>query len=85
MKEDIMIMCRELDKYSKRVSVYELKGIELNNSIFLKLNLRSRFNPELEYFYMKRSDFENNKDKITSILKSNQCETKISEFSIYKI
>lgn len=66
---NFVILCREVDKHSNRgmvvYTVYDsaIDGIDKTPSL-LNLRLRSTYNPELQYFIVTKSNYEQNKDVI---------------------
>ncbi len=53
----MVIICREVDKRSGRIAVYEVKK-EVTNDLLVNLKLRAMLNPELRYFVMMRKRWE---------------------------
>ena len=49
IKAKVKVICRERDKFSSKVTSYILDG-DFDCKNLPPLGLRSRFNPELEYF-----------------------------------
>jgi len=64
--DDLIILCRECDKYYGRgtvIYIVDNGGIPINY-----LSLRSRLNPELKYFAVLKSRYENDKEEIETII-----------------
>lgn len=53
--KDYAIVCQEFSKESAEVIAYEIKT-EITGHILKCLNLRSRFNPELHYYLIRREN-----------------------------
>lgn len=46
---DMLVICREVDKSSGEIAVYPLK-VEVTGNMLAKLSIRAQLNPELRYF-----------------------------------
>lgn len=46
---DMLVICREVDKNSGEIAVYPLK-VMVTGNMLAKLSIRARLNPELRYF-----------------------------------
>ena len=65
----MLILCKENDKYKSRKPKYYILKIEANKHILNCLELRSRINPELEY-YTTRLDESLSQEEILILFKS---------------
>lgn len=67
---DMLAICREVDKNSGRIAVYPIKA-PVTNEFLLKLSIRGRMNPELRYFVVSASDWahEECKSKFEKLLR----------------
>jgi len=57
MNEALTIICREVDRSTGNIAVYEIQT-EVDNRILTILGIRSRINPELRYFVTARVRWE---------------------------
>lgn len=73
---NLMILCREVNVNTGEVLVYEIKS-EITQSSLFCLHLRSRFNPRLKYFVLRKKDYEVNKKDIDKMLRLKSYEKKI--------
>lgn len=64
----MIVVCREVDKISGWIAVYEIKA-EVTNDLLSKLAIRARINQELRYFVIVRCKWEKYKDEIIKVLK----------------
>lgn len=64
----MIVVCREVDKISGRIAVYEIKA-EVTNDLLSKLAIRARINQEFRYFVIVRCKWEKYKDEIIKVLK----------------
>lgn len=74
--EELIVLCREVNVNTGEVVVYEIKSEVTQSSLFC-LQLRSRFNPELKYFILRKKDYEVNKKDIDKMLRLKSYEKKI--------
>lgn len=74
--EELIVLCREVNVNTGAVAVYELESEVIDNTLFC-LHLRSRFNPELRYFVLRKKDYEVNKKDIDKMLRLKSYEKKI--------
>lgn len=65
---EMMIICREIDRETGRIAVYQIET-EVAESLIFKLRLRARLNPELQYFVTTKAHYEGFGDTITAVLK----------------
>ena len=56
-EDDYAIICKEISKNDGQIAVYEIE-VEITSSLLNCLKLRSRFNPELKYFVLKRDNMD---------------------------
>lgn len=66
---NLTIICKEVDKTSGKVAVYEIKA-PVTDSLIVKLSLRSRLNPELRYFVIHTVKWDECHDEIVKLLSS---------------
>lgn len=67
----IVVLCREINRKTGEVIVYRLPGTMENFSV-MALKIRSRYNPELQYFFTLEN---NDLDEIMSVmLDADACE-----------
>jgi len=69
LKDYVVILCREYDKYQGREPIVyklDIKQEDMTNILLHSLNLRSRYNPELAYFLVLKENWEENKEDITN-------------------
>lgn len=78
--EELIVLCREVNVNTGKVVVYEIESEVTDNTLFC-LQLRSRFNPELKYFVLRKNDYELSKDDIKKILSLKTYEKKIKIIS----
>lgn len=57
-ERDIVVICREVNRRTGEVTVYEGKTGIVNDQLIAKLSIRSRYNPELRYFVTPRIRWE---------------------------
>ena len=57
MNNELVAICREVDKRSGKVVVYEIKGTVTYDLLF-KLKMRAMLNPELRYFTTTRERWD---------------------------
>lgn len=62
--DDLMIICREVDKQSGKVAVYPRK-IQVDSRLLLVLDIRQQLNPEQRYYAAAREIWGAEKDNIT--------------------
>ena len=55
--EDTIVVCREVDKNTGKIAVYQIKASVTDELIF-KLEIRARINPELQYFVTTIEEYE---------------------------
>lgn len=67
MDDKKIILCWEVDKNSGSVAVYPIK-VEVTDIVLIKLSIRSRMNPELEYYVMLAEKWDNRADEIRKLL-----------------
>lgn len=65
---EMMIICREIDRETGRIAVYQIET-EVTESLIFKLRLRARLNPELQYFVTTKAHYEGFGDMIAAVLK----------------
>lgn len=65
---EMMIICREIDRETGRIAVYQIET-EVTESLIFKLRLRARLNPELQYFVTTKAHYEGFRDMIAAVLK----------------
>lgn len=78
--EELIVLCREVNVNTGKVVVYELES-EVTEKLIFNLEIRSRFNPELKYFVLRKNDYELSKDDIKKILSLKTYEKKIKIIS----
>ena len=78
--KDFTIVCKEISKNDGRVAVYDLKMEEIKNNDLTVLSLRSRFNPELSYYVVKKE----NAEELIKLLSArvNFLKDKVEELSV---
>jgi hypothetical protein len=57
MNEALAVICREIDRSTGNIAVYEIQA-EVDNRLLTVLSIRSRINPELRYFATARVRWE---------------------------
>lgn len=67
-KEDVLIVCRETNFNTGECIVYDVGYVDENDLCIPHLQLRSRYNAELEYYAILKSQLEL-KDYIVSLIK----------------
>lgn len=68
MIEDIFIVCREVNRNTNEVIVYDVGFWVKNNISVALLSIRQRFNPELKYYAIFESNLSG-KEYIISLIK----------------
>ena len=58
MTEALAVICREVDRSTGNIAVYEIKAEKVDNRLLTVLSIRSRVNPELRYFATARVRWE---------------------------
>lgn len=72
-ERDIAVICREVNKTTGEVAVYEVKTGTVDDHLLTMLSIRSRYNPELRYFVTPRIRWESKWGKdYRTILKRKQ-------------
>lgn len=74
--EELIVLCREVNVNTGAVAVYELES-EVTENLIFNLEIRSRFNPELKYFVLRKNDYEVSKKDIDKMLRLKSYEKKI--------
>lgn len=68
INEDMFIVCKEADKDSGEIIIYDI-GFVIKDNINLKfLQIRQRYNYELKYYAILESNLDN-KEYITNLIK----------------
>lgn len=67
---DMLAICREVDKNSGQIAVYPINA-PVTGNLLARLSIRGRLNPELRYFVVLASDWTQaeRKSKIEKILR----------------
>lgn len=63
----MIAICREVDRETGKIAVYEIKA-EVTNDLICKLGIRQKLNPELQYFITLRSRWDVDAKTITAII-----------------
>lgn len=73
VERDIVVICREVNRTTGEVAVYEVRTGTVDDHLLTKLSIRSRYNPELRYFVTPRIRWESKWGKdYRTILKRKQ-------------
>lgn len=73
VERDIVVICREVNRTTLEVAVYEVRTGTVDDHLLTKLSIRSRCNPELRYFVTLRIRWESKWGKdYRTILKRKQ-------------
>lgn len=77
---DMLVICREVDKNSGEIAVYPLK-VMVTGNMLAKLSIRARLNPELRYFVTLATTWDdlNYKKTIEDVLGQKDVTPKIIE------
>ncbi len=67
-EQDLLIVCREVNRATGECTVYEIGFLVKDNISLTILRWRQRFNTELEYYAILESELSN-KDYIFSLIK----------------
>ncbi len=65
---EMMVICREVDRATGKIAVYQIEA-EVTERLILRLRIRARLNPELQYFVTTKAHYEGFGDTITAVLK----------------
>lgn len=68
--DDVLIICREVDKDSGQIAVYPINE-PVDENLAAQLSIRGRLNPELRYFVVLVSDWlqADYKNKLEKLLR----------------
>lgn len=77
---DMLVICREVDKSSGAIAVYPLR-VMVTGNMLAKLSIRARLNPELRYFVTLETTWDdlNYKKTIEKVLGRKNVTPKIIE------
>ena len=70
--KQMIIICREVCKNTGKVLVYKLPGNAMDVP-YMVLSLRSRYNPELEYFYAMDKEQEELEEMLAEMVDEDAC------------
>ena len=68
--QNTLIICREVNRQTGEIIIYPLKTLEISESLIWRLHIRAKYNPELKYFAMQRTHWEDDywRNRITKAL-----------------
>lgn len=66
--DELMILCREVDRKTGHIALYEIKT-PVTDELLFKLGIRARVNPELKYFVVMRDYYTENKNILEAAIK----------------
>lgn len=68
METDAVFLCREVDRQTGRIAVYNLDA-PFSGDVAFYLRIRQQFNPELRYFCVGANFYAESETKIFTMLK----------------
>ena len=84
----VTFLCREVNKSTGEIAVYPVGTVtDARDQLPLKLELRQRLNPELQYFAVFDQDYQINKGMIEKVLGRSElpCGEALSAYHIIRI